>query len=112
MTAKRPSKSKAEHAERRQDWIRYMEAFRADIQASLEENNAPKLSCMECNKEIARASILHHHTIQGCKQMHGALTTDACTILRSMFYFMLIIPFIHFNYYDNKVHVILFTTKG
>ena len=68
MTAKRPSKSKAERAERHQDWICYMEAFRADIQASLEENNAPKLSCMECDKEIARASILHHRMIQACEQ--------------------------------------------
>ena len=42
------------------------------------------------------------------QSLHGGSTTDAC----SMFYLMLIIPFMHFNFYDNKVYVILFTTKG
>ena len=33
------------------------------------DNSGPKIRCLECDREIARGSILHHHTIQGCKQM-------------------------------------------
>ena len=65
VSGKRVTRTQTEKAERRQDWQRYMESFRSEIHLLLQENSEAKLNCEDCNKNIARGSILHHRTVQG-----------------------------------------------
>ena len=65
VSGKRIHRSKAGRAERSQDWQRFMESFRNDINSFMQENSDSKLNCEDCKKDIARGSLLHHRTVQG-----------------------------------------------